>query len=60
MTNQEKILERLELVIRKLEELPANADYVQQGWEKDALKYDLGLIGRHIRYARDMVKYSKD
>ena len=58
MTNQEKILERLAVVIRKLEELP-EAPYIK-GDAKIALKYDLNLIGRHIRYARDMVKYSKD
>ena len=58
MTKKEKILERLALIERKLEALPTKADYVQQGWEKEALKYDLEQIGRHVRFVRDYFKYS--
>ena len=57
MTKKEKILERLAFIERKLEALPANAAYVQ-GWEKEALKYDLEQIGWHVRFVRDYFKYS--
>ena len=57
MTKKEIILQRLAVIERKLEELPANADYVQQGWEKEALKYDLEQIGRHVRFVSDYFKH---
>ena len=59
MIKKEDLLQRLEVVIRKMEELPAKADYVKPGWEKDALKYDLDQIERHVRFVRDYFKYSK-
>ena len=56
MMRKEDLLQRLEVVIRKMEELPEKADYVKPGWEKEALMYDLRHIERHVRFVRDYLK----